>query len=176
MTTKTDTQAQAHGGGWRYSINHGPDGEADYAMVYAADGQFVGNLRTHHAIAICNAFAVCDMLAASPAAPAPAAGVEIAGRLRCLSDIAQDAQDGWTRLNPEARELVRQAAAGVDRLTKVADAGMGVIASLAAAISLLERTPRANKAAASDRMFDMMLSDYRRALDCARAASPAPER
>lgn len=53
---------------WRYSINYGPDGEENFANVYAADGQFVGNLRTHHAIAICNAFAVCEKTAsASPA-------------------------------------------------------------------------------------------------------------
>lgn len=44
------------------------------------------------------------------------------------------------------------------------------VASLAAAISLLERTPKANKAAPSDRMFDQMLKDYRKALDDARQA------
>lgn len=46
---------------WRYSINYGPDGEENFANVYAADGQFVGNLRTHHAISICNAFAVIHL-------------------------------------------------------------------------------------------------------------------
>lgn len=59
--------------------------------------------------------------------------------------------------------------AETDARVKAADAGMGVMASLAAAISVLERTPRAKKAAASDRMFDQMLDDYRRALDRARA-------
>lgn len=44
------------------------------------------------------------------------------------------------------------------------------VASLAAAISLLERTPKAKKAAASDTMFARMLEDYRTALDNARAA------
>lgn len=49
------------------------------------------------------------------------------------------------------------------------------IASLAAAISLLERTPKAKKAAPSDRMFEQMLCDYRKALDEARAVlTPAP--
>lgn len=53
------------------------------------------------------------------------------------------------------------------------------IASLAAAISLLERAPKAKKAAPSDRMFEQMLCDYRKALDEARAslasdATPAP--
>jgi uncharacterized protein YqeY len=45
---------------------------------------------------------------------------------------------------------------------------MGLIASLAAAISLLERTPKAKKAAPSDTMFEMMLSDYRKALEAGR--------
>lgn len=49
------------------------------------------------------------------------------------------------------------------------DAIMGAVASLAAAISLLERTPRAKKSAPSDRMFDQMLADYRKALDAVRA-------
>lgn len=40
-------------------------------------------------------------------------------------------------------------------------------ASLAAAISLLEHSPK--KAAASDTMFDMMLNDYRRSLARARS-------
>jgi len=40
-----------------------------------------------------------------------------------------------------------------------------VTAHLAAAISLLERTPRAKKAAPSDKMFDQMLTDYRNSLN-----------
>ena len=44
-------------------------------------------------------------------------------------------------------------------------------ASLAAAISLLERGGKAaKKAAPSDKMFDMMLEDYRNSLNKARAA------
>jgi hypothetical protein len=45
---------------------------------------------------------------------------------------------------------------------------VGLVASLAAAISLLERTPKAKKAAPSDTMFEMMLSDYRKALEAGR--------
>jgi hypothetical protein len=44
-----------------------------------------------------------------------------------------------------------------------------VMAALAAAISLLERTPKAKKAAPSDKMFAMMLDSYRKALEEARA-------
>lgn len=48
-----------------------------------------------------------------------------------------------------------------------------VMSSLAAAISLLERSPK--KAAPSNKMFDQMLVDYRAALDTARAEmSPDP--
>lgn len=54
-----------------------------------------------------------------------------------------------------------------------------VVASLAAAISLLERTPKAKKAAPSDKMFDQMLADYRKSLEAARAtlalSRPAPQ-
>lgn len=60
-----------------------------------------------------------------------------------------------------------------------ADAGMReafvrVLASLAAAISILERTPKAKKAVASDKMFDTMLDDYRKALEAGRTALTAP--
>lgn len=56
------------------------------------------------------------------------------------------------------------------------EAFIGATAALSAAISLLERTPKAKKAAPSDRMFDQMLCDYRKALDEARAAlAPATE-
>ncbi len=42
---------------WTMRINHGPEGEANYANVYDGDGQFVGNLKTHHASAIVASFA-----------------------------------------------------------------------------------------------------------------------
>ncbi|HEU5019644.1 MAG TPA: MazG-like family protein, partial [Pseudolabrys sp.] len=37
---------------WSYTINYGPDGEENYAYVYTPDGEFVGNLKIHHARAI----------------------------------------------------------------------------------------------------------------------------
>lgn len=40
---------------WRYSINYGPEGEANYANVYDGEGQYVSNLKTHHAIGIVKA-------------------------------------------------------------------------------------------------------------------------
>lgn len=45
-----------------------------------------------------------------------------------------------------------------------------VLASLAAAISILDRTPRSKKAVASDTMFDISLNDYRKALEAGRSA------
>lgn len=39
-------------GEWRYSINYGPEGEANYANVYDGNGALVGNFKLHHAIAI----------------------------------------------------------------------------------------------------------------------------
>ena len=41
--------------GWRYSINYGPDGEADWANLIAPNGSHVANIRIHHAMAICAA-------------------------------------------------------------------------------------------------------------------------
>jgi hypothetical protein len=59
-------------------------------------------------------------------------------------------------------------------MTSIKDALIGALASLAAAISILERTPKAKKAVASDKMFDTMLDDYRKALEIGRAALTAP--
>ena len=56
------------------------------------------------------------------------------------------------------------------------DAFVAALASLAAAISLLERTPRSKKAAASDKMFDQMIVDYKKALEEGRAALHRPGR
>ena len=39
-------------GEWRYSINYGPEGEANYAFVYDGGGHLVSNLKIHHAIAV----------------------------------------------------------------------------------------------------------------------------
>lgn len=44
-----------------------------------------------------------------------------------------------------------------------------VTASLAAAISILERIPGAPKAVASDKMFKQMIVDYTRSLNAARS-------
>lgn len=64
--------------------------------------------------------------------------------------------------------LLRTLLAERETLRKAATA---VAASLAAAISLLERGGKAaKKAAPSDKMFDQMLVDYRRSLDRARTA------
>lgn len=53
------------------------------------------------------------------------------------------------------------------------EALMSTVAHLAAAISLLERTTESKKAAPSNKMFDVMLSDYRKALVVGRDAIAA---
>ena len=76
-------------------------------------------------------------------------------------DVGTDAHGVITRMKAELTTL----RAEVDKLrAALVDAG----ASLAAAISLLERGGK--KAAASDKMFAVMLDDYRKSLDRARAA------
>lgn len=54
------------------------------------------------------------------------------------------------------------------QLAAAREAAIGAVASLAAAISLLERSPKT--AAPSNKMFDQMLADYRASLEAARAA------
>lgn len=41
---------------WRYDIQYGPDGEANYAWVYNDKGEMVCTTKTHHAIAIVDRF------------------------------------------------------------------------------------------------------------------------
>jgi hypothetical protein len=80
---------------------------------------------------------------------------------------------------PEGVRVLTQAAAVIreksQRATVLEDALRGTAASLIAAISLLERTPAAKKAAPSDTMFAQMLADYNAALNEARAALAAEE-
>ena len=82
---------------------------------------------------------------------------EAAARAACEADCRERmAAAGWV---PAGDALRRPEA-------------IGVMAALAAAISLLERSPKS--AAPSDKMFDLMLTDYRRALDNARRALATP--
>lgn len=57
-------------GPWKMSINYGPDGEENWANVSDQNGSLVGNLRTHHAMAIVEAFAALS----APPAPGVDAG------------------------------------------------------------------------------------------------------
>lgn len=52
-----------------------------------------------------------------------------------------------------------------ERIKSLEDVLLHVTAHLLAAISLLERTPKAKKAAPSDTMFNMMLDDYRKSAE-----------
>lgn len=53
---------------------------------------------------------------------------------------------------------------------KLKEAAVDAASSLAAAISLLERTPSAMRVAPSNKMFIQMMDDYRAALERTRAA------
>lgn len=72
----------------------------------------------------------------------------------------------------EARAEAAEAADAVREKTHVwvpRDDVIGVVASLAATISVIERTPQARKAAMSDKAFGIMLDDYTKALAKGRA-------
>lgn len=92
---------------------------------------------------------------------------------RCTAYVVADTRDAviskWnTRLREERLEI---AAFTTDRERKIEAALIDAGASLAAAISLLEKGGKAaKKAAPSDTMFDMMLNDYRKSLDRTRRA------
>ena len=89
-------------------------------------------------------------------------------------------RSGWN--NPTVICACREAATAA--LTAIEAAGMlvvprddavNVVASLAAAISIIERTPQARKAAMSDTAFVIMLDDYTKALAAGRAMFAAQE-
>jgi hypothetical protein len=76
--------------------------------------------------------------------------------------------DGWQECESQMKAEAARLRAMLDEVQETA---LDVAASLSAAISLLERGGKAaKKAAPSDRMFDIMLNDYRTSLEKARAA------
>jgi hypothetical protein len=97
---------------------------------------------------------------------------ELVMRLRSEADIYGSYDVITQRMLTEAADAIEAQAAEIKRLRRVA---IDVAASLAAAISLLERGGEtAKKAAPSDSMFDQMLRDYTASLDRARAALSEP--
>lgn len=59
---ETDLEAAMQKGeratdGWRYEIQHGPDGEANYAWLYRGN-EMIATMKTHHAAALTAALAV----------------------------------------------------------------------------------------------------------------------
>lgn len=77
----------------------------------------------------------------------------------------------WTGYDEGARASLTAALAVQARTHVVVrrDDAMDVVASLAATISVIERTPQARKAAMSDKAFGIMLDDYTKALARGRA-------
>lgn len=69
----------------------------------------------------------------------------------------------------EIKQMIQSQASGKPgQLLVERDAFIGVLASLTAAISLLEAGGK--QAAPSNKMFEMMIADYKKALDIGRAA------
>lgn len=66
--------------------------------------------------------------------------------------------------------MTKRALAAEAKCDALREAAVGAAAALSAAISLLERTPKAAKATPSARMFGQMLSDYRATLEATRCA------
>jgi hypothetical protein len=64
--------------GWRYEIQHGPDGEANYAWLYRGN-EMIATMKTHHAAALTAALAAQTQK-----------GVEVPVAWRC-----KDFADGW---------------------------------------------------------------------------------
>ena len=102
----------------------------------------------------------------------------VAWRWRTLPKFSEDAADQEWELTPTAPSFINPHHHEVEPLYTSASAQgaprealVSVTASLAAAISLLERMPKAKKAAPSDKMFEQMLVDYRKSLETGRAAT-----
>jgi hypothetical protein len=96
-------------------------------------------------------------------------------RMAKLHDGAATYEGGYAISTGALRDFIRDVdgvIAGLAQTPAVPsrEALISVTASLAAAISLLERTPKAKMAAPSNTMFAQMLDDYRRSLEKGRAA------
>ena len=88
--------------------------------------------------------------------------------LRCSETTTGDrAADEIERLRADRDQGAKDYCALRDREDALTVILLEVTASLAAAISLLERGSK--KAAPSDKMFDQMLKDYKKSLNAARA-------
>ena len=93
---------------------------------------------------------------------------DLAGEVRTLELQQQTDRQTIAGLLRARETAESRATAAVARVAVLEGALTDTSASLAAAISLLERSPKT--AAPSDRMFDQMLQDYRASLGRARAA------
>jgi hypothetical protein len=89
---------------------------------------------------------------------------KVEDELTALKRRHDDRQRELLEANNREVERRREALAQVAALREV---GLGCLASLVAAIDLLGRGGK--KAAPSDKMFEVMLEDYRRSVDKARA-------
>ena len=93
---------------------------------------------------------------------------ELRKRLNHLA-ILDDVENGGPYKGYAARECMRAIKDSEKALGLYDELTIDLAASLAAAISLLEASGKAaKKAAPSDKMFDIMLTDYKKSLERAR--------
>lgn len=90
---------------WRYDIQYGPEGEANYAWVYSGK-EMVATCKTHHAIAIVNAMNDATAIYALSARPSVNETLERAAK----TVEGNDHDVLWTPDEAAAAALLRQAA------------------------------------------------------------------
>lgn len=89
--------ARATPGEWRYDIQYGPDGEANYAWLYDETGSLVTTLRTHQAAKIVRSMnSAPEMLEALKAL-----------RLQALQSNLNSAANEW------GREAIKMSSAAI---------------------------------------------------------------
>ena len=99
--------------------------------------------------------------------PTPEEGMTPEERYEALCRVFEHTGHALAGFQADAvMKSIREAEAAGE--AKSDDVLIRVLASLAAAISLLERMPKAKKAAPSDKVFEQMLIDYRNALEAGR--------
>lgn len=106
---------------WRYSINYGPEGEANYAFVYDADGHLVSNLKTNHAIAVVAAMnasslpagdyaGLVDELMAEVAEQRqmgePISGSKVEEAATAITTLVAERNSPWTDVTPQCAEYL----------------------------------------------------------------------
>ena len=92
---------------WSYTINYGPDGEENYANVYADTGEFVGNLRIHLARKIVGGMNALASEYSRGEAAGRRSGIEEAAKVAEETDYYGKVPLGWTLAVSTAADNIR---------------------------------------------------------------------